>query len=267
MNANALDVAESLLAYLICAEHNEQTENREGGMRAGISATFDGGRRLQFEPMLPSFAYTAYSDERIFTSNAGVLLNTVQDIIGDKAEYAVLCPDRVRWVGYRKITQRVPRNVWIASPRASLYEAHSRDILSTGEEIYTRRVAAISKTGEPVPVVIIGSRGDGATQDGTSIVIAASIIEDAHHINALTATITEKTSIVLPVSIGEHKDLFALRDAPLTKTGRRKAILHWVLQHARAGSYTRHTVSAHWRGIRELAIDGLKVSLATNERV
>lgn len=268
--ADALDGMEALLAYLICGDELETTD--QSGTVAVMgeieAEQIDSGKRLQFVPMTPKRCYTfdAVDRGRVFTHNPDLLLSTVQDLLGSSAETAFFFEGGVRWTGYRRL-HKAPRGVWVAQRGASLYEVHFREIFSDGRSRYFRRVAAVSKSGQPVAAVIIGSAGADAVKDGRCAVMAASLIEDAHRPMALTATVTDAASVIFPVEMGEHRELFALRDAPLTPAGRRKAILHWVTSHTRKSIKADSIVRAHWRGVREMSVDGLRVQLASNEGV
>lgn len=273
-----IDKTEILLAHLVCADASGDDNVDYGGRRfssngAEFAAT-DVGVKLKFRPMRPRLSYTFQSidadvdqkSERIFTTDARLLLASVQDLLGSEAEVAFLCGDRVKWTGLRRLV-KAPRGVWVASPGATMYEFHYREIFESGASTYFKRVCAISKSGKPVQCLIEGSRGSGANMEGEQAVIAASVIEDAHRHDALTATISESGSIIVPVPLGEHKELFALRDAPLTPSGRRKAILHWVASHTRkTRGDSPITVQEHTRGVREFSIDGMTVRLEPNRR-
>jgi hypothetical protein len=258
---DVLDNVESLLAYLICAQSkniNEDTYNP----KKDVVGLFDAASELRFDPMKPNIVYTLDStdDERLFSESYSDLLHTPQDLFGKQAEVAYLSEDHVKWSGYRKIHKR-PKNIWVGAPGADLYEWHFRVVYLNGAESYQRTVVAFNKHGKPVPVVIVGSNGSGTMSNNKAAVIAASVIEDIHRPNALKATVKEDTSIIFPVPIGEHKEIFALREAPLTPTGRRKAILHWVKKHTRKTKHTSADVKQHWKGTREIVIDGLQIKL------
>ena len=67
-----------------------------------------------------------------------------------------------------------------------------------------------------------------------TLVLAASIMEDAHRSGVFTATVKDHCAITVPVPDGEHLDVFKLRDGPLIPGSQRKrAILHWVARHIR----------------------------------
>lgn len=267
---NAIDNVETLLAYLICAdaealgiEWTERTRtNKLHYEEMDVSSV------LKFDPMAPRHTYTVQGvgtgSDRLFCTDSRLLINPAQDTIGAGAEMAVIRPDCALWAGFRPL-RKLPRGVWVGARRPSLYEMHVRRIEVDGRSHYLRRIAALDSAGRATPVLFEGSSGDSGIADSRQLVACASVIEDAHRAHALTATISEATSIVLPVPIGEHRDLFALRDAPLTAAGRRKAILHWVAKHTRRTTDSKTDVRAHWRGTREMVIDGLTVRLATND--
>jgi hypothetical protein len=59
------------------------------------------------------------------------------------------------------------------------------------------------------------------------------------------------------------KALASLRDAPLTDTGRRRPLLHWVKEHLRRtpGDNEVTTVREHLRGISTFALDTMKITI------
>lgn len=260
----AIDTIETLLAYLICAEEVRDHVNVEGRAAGGRYEKVDAGLVLKFDPLSPTLSYTTQdSPERCYTTSPEYLVAPVQETVGEGVEFAILGDDHVVWCGFRRL-RKLPRNVWVGRRGCSLYEMHYRRIYSNGRSFYAQRVAAVARDGTSVPVVLEGSKCSKSRDDTNNLVLAASIVEDAHRSDALTATLTDSSSVVVPVPLGEHRDLFALRDAPLSKSGRRKAILHWVSKHARRVGNSITDVKAHWRGTRQIEIDGLRVSLTTN---
>ena len=269
---NFTDSLETMIAHLLCSD-SAPDENIAGGVRhtkEGMYAAFDAGEALRFAMMMPSTAYTVQSpgteeeNDRLYTTDAALLKTTVQDALGDKAEICLVREDDVAWVGFRRL-RKMPKNVWVAKRGASLYEFHYRSITPGGDSFYAKRLAAIDAKGKPVATVITGSMGAQSLAQSEYCIIAASIIEDAHRSGALLASVSQDITIKLPVPLGEHKELFALREAPLTPSGRRKAIVHWVSKHLRKTRTTPTQVQAHWRGVRELSMDGFTVRLETND--
>lgn len=250
-----LDRAETLLAHLLCAD------------KVTVMTSEDMASFAAFERMKISCPYTAQlSGDRLFSANPALLLNTVQDLLGSKCEVALMGDDYVKWLGLRKLN-KAPRGCWASVLRPSWYELHFMLIRADGSASYDRDIVALKADGNPARVLFHNSQVVGRVTDDSSalsVVAAASLIEDAHRPGALLATVSDGTSLKVPVPSGEHRELFALRDAPLTRAGKRKAILHWVSKHTRAKRLERVTVAEHWRGARTLEIDGLRVTLEPN---
>lgn len=256
MNADiGLDKVETLLAHLLCSDKRKPTFN---------DALL---RTLSFEEMSPKRTYTAQiSGDRIYTGDPKMLLHPMQELLGQECECALIAEDCIKWMGFRRL-RKAPRGAWAPVLRPTWYEVHSLQILPDGSSRYEVDCLAISSKGVPLTVqherCIIARPGDMTTQ--WSAVFTASLVEDATREGCLIATVQDQVALRFPVPIGEHRDLFALRDAPLTPSGRRKAILHWVSRHTRATPRLKNAdVSAHWRGVRTLRIDGLCVTLEPN---
>jgi hypothetical protein len=258
-----IDEVATMLAHLVCADSQDDVcavENPLGTVE-------DAGQRLRFEPIRPSLAYTGQigDGDRLFTKDAGLLLQTPQDLIGRQSEIALFDVDVLKWVAFKKLYKR-PRGVWVASPGADLYEVHQRFIQADGKSDYQKRVAAISKTGKPVQTIIEGSRREAASEqngywsDGELVVLAASIIEDSVRPGSFQATVKDDAGVIFPVPQGEHLEVFRLRDGPLSGS-RRKALLHWVARHTRRTGRGVADVKAHLRGVHQFDIDGFNVTL------
>lgn len=270
-----IDATETLLAHLVCADGDGLAFSVKGIGRGGLYEEVDAGVKLCIDPMFPKSSHTVQhlsennvgdeDDERLYTTDPNLLLHPIQDLIGSRAEIALICGDRIKWTGYRKIN-KPPRGVWVASRGATLYEMHYREVFKSGESTYFKRICAVSKDGKPVVCLITGSSGSRSNSEGSQLALAASVIEDASRPGVFTASIKESAEIILPVPIGEHKELFALRDAPLSESGRRKAILHWVSKHVRHREKSKPTeVGAHLRGVRQFTAGGMTVTLRPNQ--
>jgi hypothetical protein len=266
-NEEVLDNVETMLAYLICGKSKKVSESLHLNDTKNIGGDFDVSEILNFEPMLPKNVYTYIDGDRLVSPTRELLLNNPQDLFGQSAEVAFLDEEEnvLKWSGYRKLKKR-PHNIWVSSPKADLYEWHYRCIYANGLESYYKRVVGFDKHGKPVKALVVGSKG-GADKDGEFAVLAASLIEDVHRPKVIKATVKEDASIIFPVPLGEHKEIFSLREAPLTPSGRKKAILHWVKNHTRKITTSTTNVQQHWRGTREIQIDGFNIKLeeSTNE--
>lgn len=251
-----LDRTETLIASLLCADSASERDHATGAVLRTANDSYEelhGGVRLDFEPLFPSKSYTTQlgehvegtSSDRLYTDDSRLLRGSVQDIIGARSEVAVL-GETTDWLGFKKL-HKAPKSVWVSSPGATLYEVHQRVVHPDGTSAYLKHIAAVSKAGRAIPCVVIGSRGAGGMA-GEKVILAASIIEDAHRTGVLTAEVRDTASVVFPVPMGDHKKLFATREAPLTPAGKRKAILHWVREHIRGGvgSYAKRQRALAW---------------------
>jgi hypothetical protein len=264
-----------LLASMMFADEVDSSWIEAGGMRksstGAVYEEIDAGSRLLFDAMKPTFAYTfdMIDNGRLISTSPEYLLYHPSDVIGRSAEVVMLTHDRLKWSGFRRM-QKAPRGVWVSSPGASLYEFHYREVFPDGRNTYRRRVAAIGKSGKPVQTAIVGSQGAPAADgfiEGTMLIMAASVIEDSYRAGAIRCEITDGNTIIAPIPLGAQKPLFALRDGPMTGRGRRRAILHHVIGHARTSvNGNAHGVRDHFRGVVEFVIDGLRVKLTANDK-
>jgi hypothetical protein len=259
---------QDILAHFICTESTDQTygdwtnHRNHGKKPKGVSSfELDAGVRFKFQPLTPTTAYTAdLSDgDRIFALESKLLLHTPQDLLGNKAEIALVCENFIKWSCFKKIHKR-PLGVWVAKNGADLYEYHYRMIFPTGQSEYYKRLAAVDKNGNPVLTIIEGTHDQCNVADGQYAVLASSIIEDAHRPGTFKATVTDSVGLVFPVQQGHHLDVFKLRDGPFTGT-RKRPLLHWVAKHLKRNRTKEWPVSEHLRGIHEFSIDGMKVKL------
>lgn len=254
-----MDAVATMLSHFVCADAGENLSHSRYLTR-GVGMSYDAGCVLRFDPLQPTIAVTAeIGGDRLFATDPRLLLNPPQDIIGHKAEIALVTAEVIKWTAFRRVLKR-PRGVWVANPRADLYEVHSRFIRQDGSSDYVKRIAAIDKRGNPVRAIIEGTKDQGVAPDGELLVMAASIIEDSARPGVFTATVMDSVGVTFPVPDGEHLDVFRLRDGP-NKGGRRRPLLHWVAQHIRRTAKVESTVREHLRGIHQFSIDGFDVTL------
>lgn len=75
------------------------------------------------------------------------------------------------------------------------------------------------------------------------------------------------TPLTLGVSPEHVKSLFYARNLPVTETGRKRPILHWVKAHARRmAEGTDVDVRKHLRGITEFDMDGMHFQIVSPEK-
>lgn len=261
---NELDQVQDLLTHFICADKNDtsllELSRFKTPKNVGVGFEIDAGARFNFSPRSPTTAYVCdLSESREFARDARLLLNTPQDILGNHAEIALVDGQVIKWACFRKLNKR-PHGIWVAKTGASLYEYHSRFITASGESNYAKRVAAIDKQGNPVAVIIEGTKNQGVEPDGVALILASSVIEDANRPGCFKATIKDSVGVIVPVKQGHHLELFKLRDGP-NLGNRKRPLLHWVASHLKKNSERQWDVKAHLRGVHEFVIDGMSVRL------
>jgi len=261
---NELDQVQDMLAHFICADSEDKSLEELSKFsiqkNVGVGLEVDAGARFAFKVRRPSVAYTAdLSQSRDFAIDARLLLNTPQDIISNSLEIALVDVDVIKWSCFVKLHKR-PRGIWVANSGASLYEYHSRFITASGKSDYRKRVAAIDKFGNPVKVIIEGTKNQGGTPDGLALVMASSIVEDAHRPNTFKATVRDSVGLIFPVEQGRHLEIFKLRDGPHIGS-RKRPLLHLVASHIRKSANKSFDVKSHLRGVHEFEIDGFNVKL------
>lgn len=75
------------------------------------------------------------------------------------------------------------------------------------------------------------------------------------------------TPLTLGVGEDHVKSLFYARDLPVTETGRKRPILHWVKAHARRiAEGTDVDVRKHLRGITEFEMDGMRFKIISPDK-
>lgn len=264
---NEIDRIETMILMALDANHNaalgEQSSVSKRSRQSVARVCIDVGELLPLSVMKPKSAYTVDSSaERLYARGSEYLTAHPAEILRDEEEGILLCDDKLKWIGCRKLP-RAPKNCSVLGKPSHWYELHFRNVFSNGVGYYGRRVVPFSKTGEVLPVFTRGVSVCDPNIDGASLVLLASIKEDAHRAGAMLAEVKDATEIKFPVSLGDYKSVFAERDGPYIGA-RRKAIIHWVAAHLRTRSGETHEVKKHVRGIQEFSIDGLRVRITAN---
>lgn len=214
----------------------------------------------------PSRSYTFdVSGDRLFTSDIDLLLNHPAEIIGSGVEVILYFKDALKWCRYEPIQR--PRGFAAFGKVDRWIAVHYRTHTIDGKQDYIKDVMALSKSGKALPTRVDGwnVKCDQSTKEKEQMmVMALSVVEDAHRPGVLLATASAETSIVFPVNYGAHKDFLALRDGPNnTPTGRKNPILHFCKQHIRkTKNGAESVIGQQWRGVEEVSIGGMRLSLS-----
>ena len=237
--------------------------------RGGVMVSKDVGSLLSIPDMNPSsmyaFALTEDSD-RIFSTSKDDLLQHPADILGESSEVAAIYGGAMKWVGVRRI-EKPPMGIYSLRPASCWYEYHFKMFFYNGTNTYHKRIIAFTSKGDVaavmsrncnVPVCAINTEGSYAT-------LMASIIEDSHRARTMLASVQDNTELKFAVPLDDYKEMFLGRDSPL-KNGRKKAIIHWVASHLRKKpDGCKSSVKKHIRGVSDIVIDGLKISITPND--
>jgi hypothetical protein len=237
-------------------------------MSGGYFEQFDQGDLLNFNNKMPNSFYTfdMTDESRLYTTDSSLLLSNPIEILGNESEIALINEHGLRWTAYKKINKR-PKGVVCLGKPVAWYEAHTKFIQPTGNSLYIKRVLPLDAKGNPLAAMVNNHVVCTPNIEGKYLTIAASLIEDAHRPNTMLAEVKDGVSIKFPVPINNYKALFAGREEPLTPSGRRKAIVHWVAQHLRQGKNDTATVKQHIRGVQDICVGGVNITITPNDKV
>jgi hypothetical protein len=268
-NIADLDTFETTLLMLMCAgettkilDHQTHKSNKAAGMSCQIT---DQGNLLHFPSMQPSSCFCTEFDtvntmaDRLYTEDPNMLLRRPQDTIGKKAEIAIMNGNKIQWNGLFRINKLPKQIVCIGKPH-TIYAKHYRDYSLSGSTAYQKRLVIFDKNGKELYAMI---KRQPITDTSVGVVIA-SVIEDATRANTVLAelAITGGTAIKFPVPLNSYKELFIIRDGPLTPKNKKKAIIHWVTEHLRHTCKGKTVaVKEHTRGIQEFDIEDFHIKL------
>jgi len=232
---------------------------------SGFTAVHAPNILLAKEVMRPrdavTFDMTSLEDEndhRLYAATHALLLKPIWEILGDRAEIAFVTEGGFKWTGYRRIS-KLPKGFAVLGKPYAIYQVHFR-FFDGNHFSYMKDVVAFGSSGAPLAIRCMLCPGnDHTNRSGDSAVLAASMIEDAYRPDVFVAGIHDAVTLRFPVAPSAHLDFFKLRDAPLTPSGRKKALLHWVRAHKRRGAC--ETIPKHLRGAHEFSVDGLRATL------
>lgn len=260
------DQLETLILMALDAKHDGASMRTEArGRTDGYWEVSDQGKLLPFDAMLPASSYTFDMADtlRIFATTPDYLAAHPADVLGDEAETIMVGWGLLKWHGYRRLRQ-APRGVSYLGKATHWYEMHARIVAQTGSGEYIKRLVALDARGNPLLVRMQGHVVAAPQREGESLILSASLIEDAHRANTMLAAVKDATEIKFPVPLDDYKDVFAERDGPMNGS-RRKAIVHWVARHLRHSTRgNEFAVKKHTRGVQEFTIDGLRIRLTPN---
>ena len=259
------DLMEHMLAVALCADAAPTNDNHQG---AGVTLGrwVEGGMRAMTSELpqrtpTSAFAHCRSLDgDRLVTTTHKLLLAHPAELIGDGVEVMALADQSVEWTRLEPV-RRLPRNM-AAVGRAHYWAAlHTRRIAANGVQNYYSTLVPFARDGAPLAAQWRGAWVCKPTNLGMDAIVACSLIEDAQRPNAMLASVRDGVELTFPVAEHAYLEAFALRDAPTTAQGRRRALLHWVAKHMRASRHGRGEVKRHMRGVAQFDMGGYRVKL------
>lgn len=215
-------------------------------------------------------------NERWLTTDTDVMMLRPEVILNnDILETALFDPNKkeLKWTMYKKIN--LPKRYFhFAGANSIIFEAHYRKIGCNLQDEYIKLMGAYSQKTNLVRHVhydggFLRSRTPKDVEDfQNSFLFAASIYDDAHSIKMWQVEIGYKKSFKIAVYESAAKELFSIREAPLTGNNRKKPLLHWVNKHFRTKPVNEGYVEIpkHLRGITEFDIDEYKIKIISPEK-
>lgn len=259
------DLMEHMLAVALCADAPPSNDNHQGGGMT-LGRWVDGGMcsmTAELPRRSPTRAYAhcrALDGERLVTTTHELLLAHPAELIGDGCEVMMLDDGGAHW---RRLepARRLPRDL-AAVGRVYFWAAmHLRGIAANGVQSYHSTLVPFARSGQPLAAQWRGAWVCKPTNLGMDAIVSCSLIEDAQRPNAMLASVRDGVELTFPVGEDAYLEAFALRDAPTTPQGRRRALLHWVAKHMRATRRGQAEVKRHMRGVTEFDMGGYRVKL------
>lgn len=265
-----VDMIASLMSYAISADHLALHQGAETSTSNISLAQLSPNSFLRFKDLSPLSSYTfdLSSDDRLFGTTLDQLMRHPKDTIGHRKEMIMFSEGEslMKWTCLKLITdKRLFKGCSILGRPVAIYEYHYREVCTSGEGRYEKRLCALDKNGKCLPVKMDGFFQERSHELDFGIIILCGMIEDAHRAGSVLVSIKEDAEIICPVASSDYKEFFRFRDGPKTQSGRKKSILHWVCGHMRKSSNSlSHSVIEHKRGVDSFDVDGLKISIQFN---
>ena len=265
----ATDTLETLILMALDANHGQTVPGtlRRDKSTGAVEELRDQGELLRIGEMRPESSYTfdMTDTDRIFATTKDYLVTHPAEVLGDAAETIMMSDNILKWYGFRRM-KAAPRGVACLGKASHWYEMHMRMVAPNGAGAYYKRVIPLSRNGSPLPAKVQSHNVCSPGIEGVSLMLAASVIEDAHRAGTMLAEVKDATEIKFPVPLNDYKNVFADREGPMTGA-RRKAIVHWVACHLRHSTRgNEYEVKRHTRGVQEFTIDWLRIRLTPNSK-
>jgi hypothetical protein len=258
-----------LMAMLHFSPNYKNKEARERASKGydRVTTLYDAA---PFFPQNPVILHGAFCEGRLYSASADYLMT---DPSSQMNEFEHLCIssgetglELYRWFGIKKRKTR-PR-AFIRPGCDVFWESCQRIVYKNGREDVQVNVFGWNKAKKiaiacPIPqhkkAIFQGTERNLEKEMARNLVLSASIVEDMK-VN-WSVTIRESSAFTLYSTEEKIKELCALRDAPMTESGRRAAICHWVRGHRRKTQAEPVDVRKHLRGVTQFPMGSMQITV------
>ncbi len=276
-----LDPLETVLLYLLDANHGVKSyenfvvnsEINDMSLKLVTNEDYFKGIMKTEYPKEALFIGDFSNSERIYTDDEQLMIKPPHELIGARAEIVMYCngDDQIRWQLWKRLDCRPKGYVPATLGDYIYYERHFRMIYTSSNYYdysiciyawsprYNRFVSVVKSVKDAVHF-------KKATDECTdSFKIHASAIDDSLCRYFFHVAIKADITLVFYVDIDAVKELFKLRNNPLTANDRRRPIIHWVCEHLRKKPVNPGfaEIPEHLRGVNEFDFEGLHIKITS----
>lgn len=202
-------------------------------------------------------------DDRLFSIDPEMTFCDTDAIIRLNLGAAIFDSGIQKWVAVRSVNK--PQGFTSYVNNGSFFELHYRHFEGGSSSYVNKPAVHLNGSCHVLSRDAKWLRTKDAYVDSseitTSLLIHQQLIEDCASLWVAEVSCLGNT-IVIGTYEDRLKELIDLRDGPLSSSGKRSAVLHWVKSHIRNTKKKKCKVSQHPRGIQEIDIEDYHFSIA-----
>ncbi len=216
-----------------------------------------------------SFGPDTDEDHRLFSDDMEMLLKVPDSDFG----VIMVADSLIKESSFTKLAN-VPKgyaaygsydSVWqldfIGTLTHNLKSKHIQQVLA----VKGRKVVALYPVRTPKQILTRFRQRDNR-EVSTSFALSASVLEDYNLNQFWHVDITDSVTIATYAKEREVKSFLDIRTEPLTKTGQRKRVLHWVSGHRRMIGNKTTEVAKHLRGLDQFKLGGFDIAITQPQK-
>jgi hypothetical protein len=270
MNTETMSAIDSATDEVILAMLHFNSRSKPETHNRDFSVGYTQYDAKPFMPDAPLYFFDLFNEERLFSVNPTDLMADPSKQF-ERFEIIQSCDpqdiEAYRWNGM-KIRKTRPR-AFIRPGCDVFWDSCQRIVYKSGREDvrthvfgwnFAKRAAISCPFPEHKNVIMQGRERIVERELTQTLTLMASIAEDVK-VN-WSVTIREETAFTIYSTEQKIKELCDLRDAPMTTSGRRAAICHWVRSHRRKTESKPIEVRKHLRGITQFPLAEMQITVA-----